>query len=184
MNSEDIFSSVFFLLPDDAPKLQPVGQSSSSPGLVQPEAPVETPEAQPTPPASEPELPLPASLCPPVNLPPPQANSTERPSDRESASSDLSSAEEQTPSAPRTLAALCEAAPKALNGLAERGTELETAAHEPSLVPPAALQPQASSPAQVPTPPSNQDSEARITLERYEMTTLSDFQDPVGVRFL
>ncbi|CAB1428062.1 unnamed protein product [Pleuronectes platessa] len=38
--------------PDDAPKLQPVGQRSPSPGLVQPEAPVETPEAQPTPPAN------------------------------------------------------------------------------------------------------------------------------------
>ncbi|XP_047198918.1 eukaryotic translation initiation factor 4 gamma 3-like [Hippoglossus stenolepis] len=154
--------------PDDAPKLQPVVQKSSSPGLVQPEAPVErpeanTPETEPTPPASEPELPPPASLSTPVNLPLTAANSSERPSAREeSASSHLSSVGEQKPSlappqppntdkplldAPRTLAALSVAAPKALNGLAESGTELETAAHEPSLMPPAALQPQASSPA-------------------------------------
>ncbi|XP_034434993.1 eukaryotic translation initiation factor 4 gamma 3-like [Hippoglossus hippoglossus] len=162
-----MYSSVLFLLPDDAPKLQPVVQKSSSPGLVQPEAPVETPEAntpetEPTPPASEPELPLPASLSTPVNLPLTAANSSDRPSARESASSHLSSVGEQKPSlappqppntdkplldAPRTLAALSVAAPKALNGLAESGTELETAAHEPSLMPPAALQPQASSPA-------------------------------------
>ncbi|XP_047195243.1 eukaryotic translation initiation factor 4 gamma 3 [Hippoglossus stenolepis] len=153
--------------PDDAPKLQPVVQKSSSPGLVQPEAPVErpeanTPESEPTPPASEPELPLPASLSTPVNLPLTVANSSERPSARESASSHLSSVGEQKPSlappqppntdkplldAPRTLASLSVAAPKALNGLAESGTELETAAQEPSPMPPAALQPQASSPA-------------------------------------
>ena len=162
-----MYSSVPLLLPDDAPKLQPVVQKSSSPGLVQPEAPVErpeanTPETEPTPPASEPELPLPASLSTPVNLPLTAANSSERPSARESASSHLSSVGEQKPSlappqppntdkplldSPRTLAALSVAAPKALNGLAESGTELETAAHEPSLMPPAALQPQASSPA-------------------------------------
>ena len=83
LKSEDMYSSVLFLLPDDAPKLQPVVQKSSSPGLVQPEAPVErpeanTPETEPEPPASEPELPLPASLSTPVNLPLPAANSSLR----------------------------------------------------------------------------------------------------------
>uniref|UniRef100_A0A673CBA0 Eukaryotic translation initiation factor 4 gamma, 3a n=1 Tax=Sphaeramia orbicularis TaxID=375764 RepID=A0A673CBA0_9TELE len=56
---------LLFLLPDDTPKLEPVVQKSSSPGLVQPEAPVEKLEANApvTEPSSvvQPELPLPAS---------------------------------------------------------------------------------------------------------------------------
>ncbi|XP_062266388.1 protein TsetseEP-like [Platichthys flesus] len=85
--------------PDNEPEVQPVGEKFSSPRLVQPEALVERPEAQSTPPAIEPELHLPSTLSTPINLP-----------------------------------------------LRESRTELETAAHEPSLMPPAALQTQASSP--------------------------------------
>uniref|UniRef100_A0A4W6DB99 Eukaryotic translation initiation factor 4 gamma 3 n=1 Tax=Lates calcarifer TaxID=8187 RepID=A0A4W6DB99_LATCA len=155
---------------NDMPKLEPVAQKSSSPGLVQPEAPVErlkanAPVTEPTS-AIEPGLPFPASLTTPATLPLTAANTSERPSVRESTASASSSysstAGEQKPSpappqtpntdkplsdAPRTLAASPAPAPKALNGLAESGTELDTAAHEPSLMPPAALQPQASAPA-------------------------------------
>ncbi|KAG7493404.1 eukaryotic translation initiation factor 4 gamma 3 isoform X2 [Solea senegalensis] len=155
--------------PDDAPKLEPVIQKSSSPGLVQPEAPVErvkanTPVTEPTS-ASEQELPFPASLPTHVNLPLTVANTSERSSAREStasASSYLSTVGEQKPSlatpqtlntdkllcdAPRTLAASPVSAAKALNGLAEPRTELDTAAHESSVMSSAALQPQASVPA-------------------------------------
>ncbi|XP_070694151.1 eukaryotic translation initiation factor 4 gamma 3 isoform X3 [Pempheris klunzingeri] len=155
--------------PDDTPKLEPV-QKSSSPGLVQPEAPVERLEANApvTEPSStvEPELPFLASVtAPAAALPLSVANKSERPSAREStasASSPSSSVGEhkpplappQTPNtdkplsdAPRTLAASPAPAPKALNGLADSGTELDSAAHEPSPLSPAALQPQASAPA-------------------------------------
>uniref|UniRef100_A0A665XDA9 Eukaryotic translation initiation factor 4 gamma, 3a n=1 Tax=Echeneis naucrates TaxID=173247 RepID=A0A665XDA9_ECHNA len=101
----------------------------------------------------------------PVTVPLTVANASERPSAREcapSASSHSSTVVEQksttvppqTPNtdkplsdAPRTLAASPALTPKALNGLSESGTELETAAHEPSLLPPTALQSQASTPA-------------------------------------
>ncbi|XP_035760549.1 eukaryotic translation initiation factor 4 gamma 3 isoform X15 [Neolamprologus brichardi] len=151
--------------PDDLPKLEPVAQKSSSPGLVQPDAPLErleanTPASEPSP-APEPELPFPASLARPVTLPVAVANTSERPSARESTTSASShsassSAGESKPSsappqmpntdkplldAPRTLAASPSLAPKALNGLADSGTELDTQAHEPS------LQSQASAPA-------------------------------------
>ncbi|XP_053285555.1 eukaryotic translation initiation factor 4 gamma 3-like [Pleuronectes platessa] len=121
--------------------------------------------------------------------PPEAANSSERLSAKEPASSHLSSVEELKPSlvppqtlntdkplldAPGTLAALSGAAPLALNSLAESETELETAAVEPSLMPPPSLQPQASSPAYreaasetLPadtTPQQNPDIEARTTL--------------------
>ncbi|XP_053272694.1 eukaryotic translation initiation factor 4 gamma 3 [Pleuronectes platessa] len=121
--------------------------------------------------------------------PPEAANSSERPSAKEPASSHLSSVEELKPSlvlpqtlntdkplldAPGTLAALSLAAPTALNSLAESETELETAAVEPSLMPPPSLQPQASSPAYreaasetLPadtTPQQNPNFEARTTL--------------------
>lgn len=159
-----------FLLPDETPKLeQPVAQKSSSPGLVQPEAPVErleanTPVTEPSP-TVEPELPFPTSLTAPVTPPLTVANTSERPSARESAASALSPsssvgehkpslATPQTPNtdkplseAPRTLAASPAPAPKALNGLADPGSELDTPAHEPSLLSTAALQPQASAPA-------------------------------------
>ncbi|XP_053285581.1 eukaryotic translation initiation factor 4 gamma 3-like [Pleuronectes platessa] len=121
--------------------------------------------------------------------PPEAANSSERLSAKEPASSHFSSVEELKPSlvppqtlntdkplldAPGTLAALSGAAPLALNSLAESETELETAAVEPSLMPPPSLQPQASSPAYKeaasetlpadPTPQQNPDIEARTTL--------------------
>ncbi|XP_054866824.1 eukaryotic translation initiation factor 4 gamma 3 isoform X14 [Amphiprion ocellaris] len=155
--------------PDDTPKLEPVVQKSSSPGLVLPEAPLERLEANA--PVSEPsptvekELLIPSSLTAPVTLPHTVANTSEHPSAREctaSASSPSSSVGESKPSlappqtpntdkplsdSPRTLAASPSLAPKALNGLADSGTELDAPAHEPSLLSPAALQPQASAPA-------------------------------------
>uniref|UniRef100_A0AAQ4QE26 Eukaryotic translation initiation factor 4 gamma 3 n=1 Tax=Gasterosteus aculeatus aculeatus TaxID=481459 RepID=A0AAQ4QE26_GASAC len=142
---------------------------SSLPALVQPEAPVERLEAK-APVAElsspvEPELPSPASMLAPVTLPSPAANHSERPSAREStasASPPSSAVEEhkpslappQTPStdqplsdAPPSPAASPAPPPKALNGLADCGTELDALAPEPSLQSSAALQPQASAPA-------------------------------------
>uniref|UniRef100_A0A3B5AK85 Eukaryotic translation initiation factor 4 gamma 3-like n=1 Tax=Stegastes partitus TaxID=144197 RepID=A0A3B5AK85_9TELE len=157
---------------------QPVVQKSSSPGLVQPEAPLErleanAPVSEPSP-TVEPELPFPSSLTAPVTLPLTVANTSERPSAREStasASSPSSSVGESKPSlappqmpntdkplsdSPRTLAASPSLAPKALNGLADSGTELDASAHEPSLLSPAALQPQASTPAYREAPSSSE----------------------------
>ncbi|XP_041804790.1 eukaryotic translation initiation factor 4 gamma 3 isoform X10 [Chelmon rostratus] len=170
--------------PDDTPKLEPVVQKSSSPGLVQPEAPVERLEANApvTEPCStvEPELPFPASMTAPATLPLSVANKSERPSAREStisASSPSPSAGEHKPSlappqtpntdkplsdTPRTPAASPAPATKALNGLADSGTELDTPAHEPSLLSPAALQPQASAPAyREPSPSETLPSDVR-----------------------
>ncbi|XP_029991001.1 eukaryotic translation initiation factor 4 gamma 3 isoform X3 [Sphaeramia orbicularis] len=155
--------------PDDTPKLEPVVQKSSSPGLVQPEAPVEKLEANApvTEPSSvvQPELPLPAPLTTPVTLPLTVANTSERPSSREStatASSPSPSVGEHKPSlappptpntdkplsdAPRTLAVSPAPVPKTLNGLADPAAELDAPAHEPAPLSSAALQPQASAPA-------------------------------------
>lgn len=101
----------------------------------------------------------------PITLPFSVANNSERPSARDStasASPPCSSVGEHKPSvappqtpntdkplsdAPRTPAASPAPAPKALNGLVDSGTELDTPAHEPSLLSSAALQPQASAPA-------------------------------------
>uniref|UniRef100_A0A673CDS2 Eukaryotic translation initiation factor 4 gamma, 3a n=1 Tax=Sphaeramia orbicularis TaxID=375764 RepID=A0A673CDS2_9TELE len=160
---------LLFLLPDDTPKLEPVVQKSSSPGLVQPEAPVEKLEANApvTEPSSvvQPELPLPAPLTTPVTLPLTVANTSERPSSREStatASSPSPSVGEHKPSlappptpntdkplsdAPRTLAVSPAPVPKTLNGLADPAAELDAPAHEPAPLSSAALQPQASAPA-------------------------------------
>ena len=52
-----MFSSVLFLLPDDAPTLQPVGLRSASPGLVLPEAPVAALQPQASSPAQVPTPP-------------------------------------------------------------------------------------------------------------------------------
>lgn len=158
-----------FILPDDTPKLEPVVQKSSSPGLVQPEPPVERLESKaPVPePCStvEPELPFPASVAAPATLPLSVANKSERPSARESTASASSPsptvgehkptlARPQTPStdkilsdASRTAAAPTTSASKALNGLADSGTELDAATLEPLRLSPAELEPQASAPA-------------------------------------
>lgn len=159
-----LFHSLF--LSDDTPKLEPVVQKSSSPELVQPEAPVERlePNAPVPEPCStvEPELPLAGTLATSATQPLSVANKSERPSARDSSASASSPsptegehkpslAQPQTPvadktlsDAPRTLAASPAPASKALNGCAESGTELDAPAHEPSLVSPAVLQPQAS----------------------------------------
>ncbi len=101
-------------------------------------------------------------MAAPTTLPLSVANKSERPSARESTVSASSPsplvgehkpslAQPQTPNtdkplseAPRTLAASPAPAPKALNGLADSGTELDTQAREPSPLSSAALQPQAS----------------------------------------
>uniref|UniRef100_A0A3Q3L4N5 Eukaryotic translation initiation factor 4 gamma, 3a n=1 Tax=Mastacembelus armatus TaxID=205130 RepID=A0A3Q3L4N5_9TELE len=131
--------SVLVLLTDDTPKLEPVVQKSSSPGLVQPEAPVErleasTPVTEPSS-TAEPEPPFPASLTAPVTVSLTVANTSERPSSREStasASSPSSSVGEQKPSL----------APPQLPNTDEPLSDLDTAAPEPSLMPSAALQTQ------------------------------------------
>lgn len=136
---------------------------------MQPEAPVERLEAKApvTEPSStvEPELPFPASTTAPAALPVSVANKSERPSAREStasASTSSSSVGEHKPSlaspqtpntdkplsdVPQTLAAPPAPVPKALNGLADSGTELDTPAHEPSPLSPATPQPQPPAPA-------------------------------------
>lgn len=147
----------------DMPKLEQVVQKSSSPVLVQPEAPLERLEASV--PVSEPlasvkpELPFITSLTATVTLPNTVANTSECSSARESTSSasSLSSIGENKPSlvtpqmpstdkpltdSPRSLAASPLPALKALNGLSDSGSELDTVACEPSLLPPAALHPQ------------------------------------------
>ncbi|XP_041638609.1 eukaryotic translation initiation factor 4 gamma 3 isoform X3 [Cheilinus undulatus] len=155
--------------PDETPKLEPVVQKSSSPVLVQPEAPVERLEAVasvPEPSSTvEPELPFPAGMPASDTLPLSVAIKSERPAVRESTSSASSPspslgehkpslASPQTPNtdkplsdAPRTLAASPAPAPKALNGLADSVTELEPPAHEPSPLPSASLQHPVSAPA-------------------------------------
>ncbi|KAK1901453.1 Eukaryotic translation initiation factor 4 gamma 3 [Dissostichus eleginoides] len=149
--------------PDDTPKLEPVVQKSSSPGLVQPESPVErlqakAPATEPSSPV-EPELPSPALMSAPVTLPLSVANNSERAPAKESTASasppSPSVGEHKPPQTTntdkplsdtlRTPAASPAPAPKALNGLAESGAELDTP--EPSLLHSAAPQPRASAPA-------------------------------------
>uniref|UniRef100_A0A8D3DIT2 Eukaryotic translation initiation factor 4 gamma 3 n=1 Tax=Scophthalmus maximus TaxID=52904 RepID=A0A8D3DIT2_SCOMX len=126
----------------DAPKLEPVVQNSSSPEALVERLEANTPVTEPT---CEPELPLPASLSAPVNLPLTAANISERSSARDSmasASPHSSTVGEQKPpqtsdtdeplsDGPRTLAASSVPAPEALNGLTEFGPELDSAAPEP-----------------------------------------------------
>ncbi|XP_063767490.1 eukaryotic translation initiation factor 4 gamma 3 isoform X9 [Eleginops maclovinus] len=147
--------------PDDTPKLEPVVQKSSSPGFVQPEAPVERLEAKApaTEPSStvEPELPSPALMSAPVTLSLSVANNSERAPAKESTASASSPSpsmgEHKPPQSPNTDKPLSDAlrtpaaspapAPKALNGLADSGAELDAPAREPSVLPSAAPQPSA-----------------------------------------
>uniref|UniRef100_A0A8C5GRG5 Eukaryotic translation initiation factor 4 gamma, 3a n=1 Tax=Gouania willdenowi TaxID=441366 RepID=A0A8C5GRG5_GOUWI len=144
----------------ESPKLDPVVQTSSSPELLQPEASSERLEASaPVPEPSlhiEPELlfssPLPAAVTLSLSI----ANTGDPPSVREvTAASAVSPASSPVPSAPPqipatdedipdsalTLSASPSLAAKALNGLADSGTELDPPAHEQCPAPPAALQP-------------------------------------------
>lgn len=141
-----------FLSSVDMPKLEQVPKSSS-PGLVQPEAPLERLEAcvpVSEPPASaELELPFLAPLTAAVTPPHTVANVSDRSSAKESTASSSSVGEikpslvtPQMPStdkpltdSPRSLAASPSPALKALNGLADSGAELDAVAHEPSLHP-------------------------------------------------
>uniref|UniRef100_A0A8C6PCN7 Eukaryotic translation initiation factor 4 gamma 3 n=1 Tax=Nothobranchius furzeri TaxID=105023 RepID=A0A8C6PCN7_NOTFU len=160
---------LLFLFSVDLPKLEPVVQKSSSPGLVQPEAPLERLEASvpvSEPPAlAEPVLPPHVPHTAMVTLPPAVASISECSSVREStasASSPPSSSvgenktslgappmpnvEKPLSETPRTLAASPSLAPKALNGLVELGAELNTAAHEAPLLASAVLLSQVSAP--------------------------------------
>ncbi|XP_054906390.1 eukaryotic translation initiation factor 4 gamma 3 isoform X7 [Poeciliopsis prolifica] len=137
--------------PVDLPKLEPVVQKSSSPALLQPEAPLERLEADVSvsePSASvEPELSFHAAA---TAAPPPTAASA-GPSARDPAASAASSGGESKsptvaphmpnidktlPEPPQTFDASPSAAPKALNGLADSGSELDAVALEVPLVPP------------------------------------------------
>lgn len=150
---------IIFLLTDDTPKPDAVVQKSSSPGLVQPQVPVErletnTPVTEPSS-SVEPEPSFPASLAAPVAVPLTVANTSERPSSRDPTASSSSPGEQkpplalpQTPNTDRrlsdssqTVVASPSIAPKALNGLADSRTELDVAGYEPSLFPSDALQP-------------------------------------------
>uniref|UniRef100_A0A3B3WGU4 Eukaryotic translation initiation factor 4 gamma, 3a n=1 Tax=Poecilia mexicana TaxID=48701 RepID=A0A3B3WGU4_9TELE len=133
---------------------QPVVQTSSSPALLQPEAPLERLEVDVSvsePSVSvEPELPFHAAAAATAVAPPTAASVG--PSAREPAASVASSAGENKspivaphmpntdktlPDPPQTFDASPSAAPKALNGLADSGSELDAVALEVSLVPPA-----------------------------------------------
>uniref|UniRef100_A0A8C8FLU9 Eukaryotic translation initiation factor 4 gamma, 3a n=1 Tax=Oncorhynchus tshawytscha TaxID=74940 RepID=A0A8C8FLU9_ONCTS len=156
----------------DKPKLEPVIRKPSSPGIGQPEPSMAWREASapvtaPSPPVEK-ELPSPAPvMVAPIPAPRPVAspNPIEQPSAVEPATPTPSAAEPKTlpptthsqtpntveplPEAPHTLAASPTLTPKALNGHADTGAELDTQAQEaspqdPSPSPP---QPQASTPA-------------------------------------
>uniref|UniRef100_A0A8C7SQ01 Eukaryotic translation initiation factor 4 gamma 3 n=1 Tax=Oncorhynchus mykiss TaxID=8022 RepID=A0A8C7SQ01_ONCMY len=136
----------------DKPKLEPVIRKPSSPGIGQPEpsmawqeasAPVTAPsppvEKDPNPieqpSAVEPATPTP-SAAEPKTLPPTTHSQTPN-------------TVEPLPEAPHTLAASPTLTPKALNGHADTGAELDTQAQEPSPLDPSPSppQPQASTPA-------------------------------------
>uniref|UniRef100_A0A8C7WDK3 Eukaryotic translation initiation factor 4 gamma 3 n=1 Tax=Oncorhynchus mykiss TaxID=8022 RepID=A0A8C7WDK3_ONCMY len=156
----------------DKPKLEPVIRKPSSPGIGQPEPSMAWQEASapvtaPSPPVEK-ELPSPAPvMVAPITAPRPVAspNPIEQPSAVEPATPTPSAAEPKTlpptthsqtpntveplPEAPHTLAASPTLTPKALNGHADTGAELDTQAQEPSPLDPSPSppQPQASTPA-------------------------------------
>uniref|UniRef100_A0A4W5PVD1 Eukaryotic translation initiation factor 4 gamma 3 n=1 Tax=Hucho hucho TaxID=62062 RepID=A0A4W5PVD1_9TELE len=132
---------------------QPLVQKSSSPGLGQSEPSLERREASapvtaPSP-HLDPELPSPAPVVvSPIPAPLPVAGPIEQPSAVEptapppssaadpkhlplTTQSQTSNTEELLPEAPRTLAASPALTPKALNGHADTGAEMDTQAQEP-----------------------------------------------------
>ncbi|XP_061689117.1 eukaryotic translation initiation factor 4 gamma 3 isoform X4 [Syngnathoides biaculeatus] len=135
--------------PDDTPKLEPFVQKSSSPGLLQLEAPLErleasAPESE-TSSTVEPELAFPASQAALVALPPAVVDSGDRPSPTASLSSGgdhkHSSASPYFPNADksiddvpsRTLTVSPSPVPKAVNGVADPDADADAPAREPSL---------------------------------------------------
>uniref|UniRef100_A0A8C7UCC5 Eukaryotic translation initiation factor 4 gamma, 3a n=1 Tax=Oncorhynchus mykiss TaxID=8022 RepID=A0A8C7UCC5_ONCMY len=179
---------LFSLALDDKPKLELLVQKSSSPGLGQSEPSLERREASASvtapSPHLDPELPSPAPvLVSPILAPLPVAGPIEQPSAVEptapppssaadakhlplTTQSQTSNTEELLPEAPRTLAASPALTPKALNGHADTGAEMDTQSQEhyplaPSLSP---TQPQASAPA-----PREDCSEAVPSVVRAEM---------------
>uniref|UniRef100_A0A8C7JRI3 Eukaryotic translation initiation factor 4 gamma 3 n=1 Tax=Oncorhynchus kisutch TaxID=8019 RepID=A0A8C7JRI3_ONCKI len=191
----------------DKPKLEPVIRKPSSPGIGQPEPSMAWREASapvtaPSPPVEK-ELPSPAPvMVAPIPAPHPVAspNPIEQPSAVEPATPTPSAAEPKTlpptthsqtpntveplPEAQHTLAASPTLTPKALNGHADTGAELDTQAQEPSPLDPSPPQPQASTPAfredcseAVPSevraeiPPAVTDSIAPITVVPVTLTS-------------
>uniref|UniRef100_A0A3B3DP22 Eukaryotic translation initiation factor 4 gamma, 3a n=1 Tax=Oryzias melastigma TaxID=30732 RepID=A0A3B3DP22_ORYME len=147
---------------DEMPKLEPVIPKSSSPGLVQPESPVErlqagTPASKPSSP-DQPELPSLPHQAAPAPLPLSVANSVEGPSESPAPASSPSSSlgnSKTSLTPPQTLSTEAAAAdrppaaavplpvaPAALNGLADSGNELDAASPEVAVLPPPGLQPQ------------------------------------------
>uniref|UniRef100_A0A4W5L9H7 Eukaryotic translation initiation factor 4 gamma 3 n=1 Tax=Hucho hucho TaxID=62062 RepID=A0A4W5L9H7_9TELE len=182
----------------DKPKLEPVIRKSSSPGIGQPEPSMAWREASapitaPSPPV-EPELPSPAPVMValiPAPRPVASPNPIEQPSTVEPATPTPSAAELKTlppttqsqtpntveplPEAPHTLAASPTLTPKALNGHADTGAELDTQAQEPSPLDP--------SPPQASTPASREDlSEAVPSEVRAEMPpAVTDSVAPIAI---
>ncbi|XP_078803880.1 eukaryotic translation initiation factor 4 gamma 3 isoform X5 [Oryzias latipes] len=158
--------------PDEIPKLEPVIPKSSSPGLVQLEAPLErlqasTPVSKPSTP-NEPELPPAPHQAAPVTLPLSAVNSVEGPSESTALASSPSSSPGSNKTSltpPQTLsteppladhppaaAAPQTPGPAALNGLADSGNELDAAPPKAAVLLPPGLLPQ--SPAYREAPPS------------------------------
>lgn len=148
--------------------MEPLVQKSSSPGLGQSEPSLERREASapvtaPSP-HLDPELPSPAPVVvSPIPAPLPVAGPIEQPSAVEptapppssaadpkhlplTTQSQTSNTEELLPEAPRTLAASPALTPKALNGHADTGAEMDTQSQEPYPLAPSLspTQPQAS----------------------------------------
>uniref|UniRef100_A0A674F7X6 Eukaryotic translation initiation factor 4 gamma 3 n=1 Tax=Salmo trutta TaxID=8032 RepID=A0A674F7X6_SALTR len=137
---------LFSLSLDDKPKLEPLVQKSSSPGLGQSEPSLERREASapvtaPSP-HLDPELPSPPTAPPPSSAADPKHLPL-------TTQSQTSNTEELLPEAPRTLAASPALTPKALNGHADTGAEMDTQSQEPYPLAPSLspTQPQASAPA-------------------------------------
>uniref|UniRef100_A0A4W5L9W6 Eukaryotic translation initiation factor 4 gamma 3 n=1 Tax=Hucho hucho TaxID=62062 RepID=A0A4W5L9W6_9TELE len=184
--------------PVGRPSSTPTPPQSSSPGIGQPEPSMAWREASapitaPSPPV-EPELPSPAPVMValiPAPRPVASPNPIEQPSTVEPATPTPSAAELKTlppttqsqtpntveplPEAPHTLAASPTLTPKALNGHADTGAELDTQAQEPSPLDP--------SPPQASTPASREDlSEAVPSEVRAEMPpAVTDSVAPIAI---
>ncbi|XP_057702452.1 eukaryotic translation initiation factor 4 gamma 3 isoform X4 [Corythoichthys intestinalis] len=141
--------------PDETPKLEAFVEKSSSPVLLQPEAPLERLEVGPlvveNSSTVEPQLAFAASEPALMTLPTTAVNSGDRPPSTASFSSKApcnTNADKPISAAPsRILTVSPSPVPKAVNGIADPDTELETSTPEPPLASPCGARPLASSPA-------------------------------------
>ncbi|XP_077386663.1 eukaryotic translation initiation factor 4 gamma 3 isoform X1 [Festucalex cinctus] len=179
--------------PDETPKLEPFVQKSSSPGLLQPEAPLERLEASA--PASEtsstvePELAFPASQPAIVALPPTAVDTGDRPPStatfsggdhkHSSAAPYVPAADKPLTDAPsRTLTVSPSPISKAVNGLADPDTDMDVPAPETPSASPSGAHPLTSSPtfqetSSLETLPSDVRPEVPIAAELAPMATLT-----------